>query len=56
LIRLRPEINSLAGLYANLHTRQLPQKYIALAEKTVDLGLRRAGMPEGWTEAAAFLS
>jgi adenylate cyclase len=56
LIRLRPEINSLAGLYANLHTRHLPQKYIALAEKTVDLGLRRAGMPEGWTEAAAFLS
>jgi adenylate cyclase len=55
LIRLRPEMNSLAGLYGNQRVRP-PPRYIALAEKTVDLGLRRAGMPEGWTEALAFLS
>lgn len=56
LLKLRPEINSIAGMYANVHLGHLPPRYRALAEKTVDLGLRRAGMPEGWTAAAAFLS
>jgi TolB-like protein/Tfp pilus assembly protein PilF len=42
-IRLKPEINSMArwGAYAMIN----PQ-YSALRAKTVDIGLRRAGMPE----------
>jgi hypothetical protein len=43
LHKLRPEFNSFAGLRANV--RASPQ-YAALAAKTVDLGLRRAGLPE----------
>ena len=55
LLKIRPELSSLSELYGNSHTPPSPQ-YRVLAKKTVDLGLRRAGMPEGWTEAAAFLS
>jgi TolB-like protein len=55
LLKLRPEMNSIAGIYATVHLGHLPPQYRALAKKTVNLGLRRAGMPEGWTEARAFL-
>jgi tetratricopeptide (TPR) repeat protein len=43
-ISVRPEINSLARL-RGYQTWGSP-KYWALRERTVDLGLRRAGMPE----------
>jgi adenylate cyclase len=44
-IKINPELNSLARVRA--HWRQLnnPQRR-ALAEKTEDAGLRKAGMPE----------
>jgi tetratricopeptide (TPR) repeat protein len=43
-ISIRPEFNSLARLraYANWGS----PKYLALRERTINLGLRRAGMPE----------
>jgi adenylate cyclase len=44
-VKLRPEMNSFAGLRANTVERAIPQ-YAALAKKTVDIGLRRAGLPE----------
>jgi adenylate cyclase len=43
-IRLRPQFYSLARLRA--YTTWGNSRYRALREKTVDLGLRRAGMPE----------
>jgi adenylate cyclase len=43
-IRLRPQFNSLARLRA--YTTWGNSRYRALREKTVDLGLRRAGMPD----------
>ena len=43
-IRLRPQFNSLARLRA--YTTWGNPRYRALREKTVDLGLRRAGMPD----------
>jgi len=43
-ITLRPEFNSLARLRA--YTTWGNPRYKALREKTLDLGLRRAGMPE----------
>jgi len=43
-IRLRPQFNSLARLRA--YTTWGNSHYRALREKTVDLGLRRAGMPD----------
>jgi hypothetical protein len=42
-IRLRPQFNSLARLRA--YTTWGNSRYRALREKTVDLGLRRAGLP-----------
>ena len=45
LRKLRPEMNSFAGLRTNIQTRSSPQ-YAALAEKTVNVGLRRAGLPD----------
>ena len=44
-IKLKPEINSLARLRASLPSTVNPQ-YLALREKTLNVGLRRAGMPE----------
>jgi len=43
-IRLRPQFNTLARLRA--YTTWGNSRYRALREKTVDLGLRRAGMPD----------
>ena len=43
-LQIRPELNSLAKI-ANIRANQNP-KFVAIAEKTVDLGLRRAGLPE----------
>jgi adenylate cyclase len=43
-IRVRPQFNSLARLRA--YTTWGSPKYCALRENTVDLGLRRAGMPD----------
>jgi len=43
-IRVRPQFNSLARLRA--YTTWGNSHYRALREKTVDLGLRRAGMPD----------
>ena len=44
-IRLRPAINSIARQRARSAYTNNPA-YRALAEKTVDVGLRLAGMPE----------
>ena len=44
-IRLRPEINSLARWRTNAPWNTNPQ-YWALREKTLNVGLRKAGMPE----------
>jgi hypothetical protein len=44
-IRLRPAINSMARQRARSAYTNNPA-YRALAEKTVDVGLRLAGMPE----------
>jgi adenylate cyclase len=43
-IKLRPEVNSLAR-WRDLYWEGNPQ-YLALAEKTVYAGLRRAGFPD----------
>jgi adenylate cyclase len=40
-LKLKPQLNSLAKVRAHSNPR-----YPALAEKTFDLGLRRAGLPE----------
>src|SRR4029077_11921568 len=45
LRKLRPEMNSFAGLRTNMRTMSSPQ-YAALVEKTVNVGLRRAGLPD----------
>jgi tetratricopeptide (TPR) repeat protein len=44
-IKLKPEINSIARWRAYAPWATNPQ-YSALRAKTVDIGLRRAGMPE----------
>jgi tetratricopeptide (TPR) repeat protein len=44
-IKLKPEVNSLARQRANLRYNSNPQ-YLALAQTTLYVGLRRAGMPE----------
>ena len=43
-IKLRPEFNTLARLRA--YTTWGNSRYRSLREKTLDLGLRRAGMPD----------
>jgi len=43
-IKLRPEFNSLARL--RTYTTWGNPQYKALRESTLDLGLRRAGMPD----------
>jgi adenylate cyclase len=44
-LKLKPEVNSLARLRASLPSTISPQ-YLALREKTLVVGLRRAGFPE----------
>jgi TolB-like protein/class 3 adenylate cyclase/Tfp pilus assembly protein PilF len=44
-LKLKPEVNSLARLRASLPSTIGPQ-YLALREKTLVVGLRRAGFPE----------
>jgi hypothetical protein len=44
-LRLKPDINSFAAQRAAFPANTNPD-YWALAEKTVNLGLRRAGFPE----------
>jgi len=43
-VRIRPQFSSLARLRA--YSTWGNSRYRALREKTVDLGLRRAGMPD----------
>jgi adenylate cyclase len=45
-LELKPQWNSLARLRAAFPAAYGNPQYAALAEKTVDLGLRRAGLPE----------
>jgi hypothetical protein len=44
-VKVRPEFNTMARLRA--YSTWGNSRYRALREKTVDLGLRRAGMPDG---------
>jgi TolB-like protein/Flp pilus assembly protein TadD len=44
-LKLKPEINSMARQHARSAYTNNPA-YVALAAKTVDIGLRKAGMPE----------
>jgi TolB-like protein/class 3 adenylate cyclase/lipopolysaccharide biosynthesis regulator YciM len=43
-VKLRPELNSLARLRATVVSNNI--EYLRLREKTTEVGLRRAGMPE----------
>jgi tetratricopeptide (TPR) repeat protein len=45
-LKLRPEWNSLAKLSANAPNSNASPQFVALREKTVDVGLRRAGLPD----------
>ena len=45
-LELRPEWNSLARIRTALPSFYGNPRSRALAEKTIDLGLRRAGLPE----------
>ena len=45
-LKLKPEWNSLARLRATFSNWNASPQYAALREKTVDVGLRRAGMPD----------
>ena len=45
-LKLRPEWNSLARLRATFSNWNASPQYAALREKTVDVGLRRAGFPD----------
>jgi adenylate cyclase len=45
-LKLKPEMNSLAKMRANFPASYGNPEFVAVAEKTVDLGLRRAGLPE----------
>ena len=44
-VKLRPELNSLARFRAFRRSSHTPE-YLRLREKTIEVGLRRAGMPE----------
>ena len=44
-VKLRPELNSLARLRAFRRSSHHPE-YLRLREKTIEVGLRKAGMPE----------
>jgi len=45
-LKLKPEYNSLAQLSAKASNWNASPQFAALREKTVDVGLRRAGMPD----------
>ena len=45
-LKLRPEWNSSAALRAKFKNWNASPQYAALREKTVDVGLRRAGLPD----------
>jgi adenylate cyclase len=45
-LKLRPASNSFARLRATLPNWNASSQFVALREKTFDVGLRRAGMPE----------
>jgi hypothetical protein len=45
-LKLEPERNSLARLGATGPNWNASPQFVALREKTVDVGLRRAGLPE----------
>ncbi len=47
-IKLKPEINSLKSLQAFVARRpwETNPQYVALVKKTIDVGLRRAGLPD----------
>jgi adenylate cyclase len=45
-LKLKPELNSLAKLRAAFPEFNGNPRAVALSEKTIDLGLRRAGLPE----------
>ena len=45
-LKLKPEWNSLAQLSAKVPNWNASPQFVALREKTVDVGLRRAGFPE----------
>ena len=44
-VKLRPELNSLARFRAFRRSSNNPE-YLRLREKTIEVGLRKAGMPE----------
>jgi adenylate cyclase len=46
LLKLKPESNSLARLRATAPNWNASPQFVALREKTVDVGLRRAGLPD----------
>ena len=45
-LKLKPEWNSMARLRAKVPNWSATPQFVALREKTVDVGLRRAGMPD----------
>jgi hypothetical protein len=45
-LKLKPEMNSLVKMRANFPATYKNPQSAALAERTIDLGLRRAGLPE----------
>lgn len=45
-LKLRPALNSLAKMHTSVLYRNDSPQFWALYEKTVDVGLRRAGLPE----------
>jgi hypothetical protein len=45
-LELKPEWSSLAKFHAAFPAQYSNLEYAAHAEKTIDLGLRRAGLPE----------
>jgi hypothetical protein len=45
-LKLKPQSNSLAKLHALPLFRNASPEFVALHEKTVDVGLRRAGLPD----------
>jgi adenylate cyclase len=45
-LKLKPESNSLARLRATAPNWNASPQFVALREKTIDVGLRRAGLPD----------
>jgi hypothetical protein len=44
-IKLRPDVNSLTR-FRTTHPWTMNHKHMELAARTIDVGLRRAGMPD----------